>query len=156
MGLFLVPPPACEPLEPRLLLNAAFEPVASYPFVEDFEAGSLGSHWTVRTYGSDAIAAVTSEGDPRGDFHLELAGGDWSGSAMAVLHLDLLDNETPLSDVVLGFRKKGQGESYLRIESYCPGYRPPVVDPIGTAEDYAYYEVDLDQAAAQHNSPLRV
>jgi hypothetical protein len=130
----------------------AVEPANSFPFLEDFEAGSiggLGAYWGFETQGTGQVQVTTGQ-NPRGSYQLELSQTDYGiNHAAAILHLDLLDGVTPASGVTLDFYEKvfGSGSSnyaalYLRSSSEDTWTH---ITSLGEATDFTHYTMDLDQ-----------
>jgi len=86
--------------------DAAPGSVASFPFIEDWESGSLADYWEV-ILGTEGRVQVTSDWDPyQGSYHVTLddhtgTGGDHSTNQL-ILHIDL----TGESGVYLTFYNK--------------------------------------------------
>lgn len=80
-------------------------PSSGFPFFDDFESGVLGPGWSVATTGTGA-ATVTSDFDPRGDFHVTLGCDNTPSLVRLDLQLDLAGQP----DVGLRFRFKEFGD----------------------------------------------
>ncbi|MHC4717596.1 MAG: SdrD B-like domain-containing protein, partial [Planctomycetota bacterium] len=132
--------------------------VQTYPFLEDFEAGdmgSLGACWTFAEGGAGQVA-VTADGGPRDNYHLAFTQtarrmGDWAG---AWLHLDLLDGATPVTGATVDYwlKKEGTG-TYERLFIYIlpePGSSWISLGYQDGGPEYANLELDLDAIIADN------
>jgi hypothetical protein len=125
------------------------DPVDTYPFVEDFEAGDiglLGPYWTFETQGTGEVL-VTDQDGPRDAYHLELTSSQYDWAA-ATLHLDLLDGSTPKSGVTLDFWQKVDSSGYqsgrLEIRPDDASSWTSILT-LPQPSEYRHYTINLDE-----------
>ncbi len=127
--------------------------VASVPFYDDFESGSLGPWWDIETTG-DGYVEVRSDAFPEGDFHVVLASSvDGSTStASMTLRLDLAGH----TDVGLRFLHKEFQDEYDVFEGVQISEDGVLYFSIENldVEFIDYRSVTIDLAAAAANQGL--
>ncbi len=105
-----VAPPLKAPKGARAILHGPMAPkpgTGLYPFMDDFESGTLEGHWTVETTGG-GYALVTTDEEPVGAWHVVMATSTNSLDSTASLTVELdLAGQT---DVGIRFRHKEFGD----------------------------------------------
>ena len=138
-------------------------PVASVPFVEDFESGTLAGWWMVNSTGAGRVEVTAAYGPYQGTYHLTMDNGQPGGYSLneLILTLDL----TGQSGVMLGFyHKEYSDEDHIMPDSFTGSHHSDGVaisadgttwykvqgltDVDGTSLEWQRFEVDLDAAVA--------
>ncbi len=130
-------------------------PKAPFPFLEDFEAGSLtevGRHWEWSAGANGRVAISSSHAPHGGNYHLLLdETAAYAGVQSATLHVDLAGQ----SNVVLDFWQRQFGSVYEsrddRVQISADGqswYELVALTGTNSQHVYQHHVIDLDAAVA--------
>ena len=135
--------------------------VASFPFLEDFESGELGSYWTTDSTAAGRILVTTENGPYAGSYHCTMDSAQKKTHSLneLVLNIDLSGH----SGVLLGFRhKEFRDNDHMMPDSFEGSHNSDgvaisadgnarykvrgLIKQDGISSKWKYFEVDLDAA----------